>query len=725
MRKLASTAVRMAASPAPTEVRRPQRGRAATALLGVLLAGAAYAAFAGGATALPEETWLQVALALLGLATAAAWLGPQALRPAAAPLSVAGLVLLVLLAAWTGASLLWSVTPDRTWETLNRTIAYALAAAIAMAAASSSPRAIERVAVGWLLIAVAVALYALAGRIFPGVVGHATEISRLRAPLEYWNALALVCALAAPVAIRVATARDVHHRWRILALVALFVLTSVIGLTYSRGGILALVVVVAVLTIVGGARLPGLAVTALAALATAPVLAFAYGEDALRENAQPLQRQIDAGLQLGLVVLLAGALLAITGWWLVKLEQRVPWSPARTTATWATLGAISLGLVAGAIAVAATSDEGLGGTLGEARSSFTEVRKDEIYDPGRLLTTGSGNRWAWWREAVGAWSDEPVLGWGAGSFGTSRRLYREAPNDVVQPHSVPVQWLTELGLVGLLLGAGAFALLLAGAIVRLRRLTWRRERDLAGALLAGAVAWMVHACLDWDWDIPGVTLPALIFLGVLGARARPPREASAVVLAEEPGIGRPLALAGAGLLAFACVVSALLPAWSDHKADDALQAMESDRSEARLARAARDAEVASELDPLAVRPLFAAAAIAEARGRLLEARGFLLDAVERQPYSLEAWRRLTRVALALADRRGVQQASRRALALDPGDVELLRFVSRAQGILAPPEGSATATGTPLPSRAQPSAPAPEPELATPAQPEGAAPIAPG
>ena len=289
-----------------------------------------------------------------------------------------------------------------------------------------------------------------------------------------------------------------------------------------------------------------------------------------------------------------------------------------------------------------------------------------------------------------------MLGWGAGSFPVTRRLYRVAPADVQQAHSVPLQWLNDLGAVGLLLGLGALALLFVGAARRLRLLAPARERDLAGALLAACTAWGVHALLDWDWDIPGVTVPVLLFLGVLGARRAAERPA-AEVLFEEPQPVRPLALFCAGILACAYVISAVLPAWSDHQADDALAAA-GDRSPARLEAAAADAELAADLDPLAVRPLFAAAAVAEARGRLLEARAHLLVAVDRQPYSLEAWRRLTRVASALADREGVQRASQRALALDPADEELIRFVSRAQGILTPPEASATATGTPLPGR---------------------------
>jgi hypothetical protein len=662
-------------------------------LLAGLLVAAAWAAFAGGAVRTPQETWLQAGVVLLAVVAAAAWLGTGALRPGASPLALAGLATLVVFAVWTGVSLAWSVTPDRTWQEANRVIAYALVVAVALVAGSTVPRAIERAAAGWLVVAVGVAVYALAGKVLPGVVDHATEVARLRAPLEYWNALALVCVLAAPAALRFATARGLRARWRVAALVALFVLLCCLGMTYSRGGVLALAVAIAVATAAGGARLPGLAVFAAALAAAVPVLAVAWTADGLTVNGAPRGEQIDAGLVLGAVLAATGALLALAGRLLLRAEARVAWSPARTRRVWIVLAVVAAAALAGGLAAAAGSERGLGGSLDELGDSFTEVRRDPIFEPGRLLTTSSGNRWAWWREAAGAWSDEPVLGWGAGSFPVSRRLYRVSPNDVLQPHSVPLQFLAETGVVGAVLGLGALGLLLAAALVRVRRLAPGRERDLAGALLAAAVAWAVHACVDWDWDIPGVTVPVLLFLGILGAQARAARPA--VADADGGGPGRALALAGAGLAACAVLASTLLPAWSDAKTDAALQAV-ADRSPARLEAAASDAELAARLDPLAVRPLFAAAAVAEGRDRLLEARAHLLEAVERQPYSRDAWTRLTRVAFTLADREGVERAAARALALDPGDLELLRFVSRVQGVAAPPEASPTATGTPLP-----------------------------
>src|SRR5205814_7472766 len=45
------------------------------------------------------------------------------------------------------------------------------------------------------------------------------------------------------------------------------------------------------------------------------------------------------------------------------------------------------------------------------------------------------------------------------------------------------------------------------------------ERLVAAAGLGAATAYAVHSLYDWDWDIPAVTVPALLFLGVLAGAA--------------------------------------------------------------------------------------------------------------------------------------------------------------------------------------------------------------
>jgi cytochrome c-type biogenesis protein CcmH/NrfG len=68
--------------------------------------------------------------------------------------------------------------------------------------------------------------------------------------------------------------------------------------------------------------------------------------------------------------------------------------------------------------------------------------------------------------------------------------------------------------------------------------------------------------------------------------------------------------------------------------------------------------------------------------------------VERQPEDAGAWRRLTRVAVALADLEGAVRASRRALALDPRSPEARRLATEMEALRTPAGASATATATP-------------------------------
>ena len=671
----------------------PGRPPAAVALLAALTGAAGYAAFAGGAVRRQDAAWLEAGLVLVALLAAAAWLGPRALRPSSSPLALAGLGLLAAYASWVGASLLWSVAPSDSWAELNRVLAYVLVVALAIAGASTAPRAIERVAIGWLAIATVIALYALGGKVLPGIFDHAAEVPRLREPLAYASALGLACVLAVPIAMRAAVDRATAPGWRIAALLALLALLCCVGLTESVEAIAALVVAVVVVTAVRGPRLEGLAAFALAALAAAPAIAVALTEEALSRPGIARAERIDAGLLLGVVLVGCAALLAAAGWLAIRTESRVRWTPARTTRTWGVLGALLAALLCAGVALAATSEGGLRGALDRAGDDLRDVNA-EAAAPAAQPPTG-GDRWGWWEEAFASFADKPVLGWGADGFEVSRRLYRETPGDTGRAHSVPLQLLADTGTIGAVLALGGLLALGVAAALSLRRLPPGRERGLAGALLGAAAAWGVHALVDWDWAIPGVTVPALLFLGVLCARrpAPDPEPRAFGLPREESSAGRFAALVAVSLLLCAALASAILPAWSQERADRALELA---RSPERLEDAAAAARLAARLDPLAVRPLFAAAEIDERRDRAIEARGHLLDAVDRQPWSAEAWTRLARVGLVLADGPGVRRAARRAAALDPGDPGTVGFARSVQFVATPPESSATAVGTPLP-----------------------------
>jgi hypothetical protein len=716
-----SASARVATRVGVRQARLPKPG---TALLLALIAACTYAVFAHGGVGLPEEPRLQIGVALVSIGAAVGWLFSRTLSLRARTEAWIGVGLLLGFSVWCGVTLLWSVAPEETWRTVNRGIAYTLVVVLAIAVGSSAPKAIERVATGWLSVAVLCALYALGGKLIPGadILGvsfdHTAFASRLREPLQYWNALGLVCVLAVPIALRMTTDVARKPAVRCAAISALFVLLTCLGMTYSRGGLVAFMVAIFVMTLLGGPRLRGLAVLGATIVALIPVLSLAFTRPALKGINIPLDERTPDGIILCLVM--AGSLLGllIAAWGMLRLEERAQWSEESTRLVWRGLGATVavLGLIV--VLGIATSKGGPDRFFHDAWHEFTKTSQDKDSDPTRIVSSNSGNRWVWWKEAAGAWNDKPVGGWGAGSFRVTHLMYRKVALDVLQPHNVPLQFLAETGIVGFALGMGALGFLLFAALARVRGMADGRERDLAVALFAAAAAWLVHGVVDFDWDIPGVTVPALLFLGVLVAVPvrREERSALATVAPDGGSLApRAAALVVVCLALGLVIVSSLLPAWADSKATSAL-AVTTQADETELQSAAAEAEVGARLDPTAVSSLLAAADLAQNRGRLVDARRYLLQAVERQPYDVTAWRRVLRLALDTRDRPGGRAAARRLLELDPIGPGTLALVGQFALFSVPASGSPTATGTPL-SPAYSAAPAtvtPTPQTGAPA-----------
>jgi hypothetical protein len=273
---------------------------------------------------------------------------------------------------------------------------------------------------------------------------------------------------------------------------------------------------------------------------------------------------------------------------------------------------------------------------------------------------------------------------------------------VRQPHNVPLQFLAETGLVGTALWIGAMVFLLLAAAHRVSLLAPGRQRDLAAAILGAGLAWTLHSLYDWDWDIPGATLPALVLLGVVAARPGRDRGhghglASAFEIPTAVR-ARPVYLSAVALMLCAFAMSSLLPSWSHGKAIDALGlAGTKNATPAQLEKAAAEADLAARLNPLSVDPLFAAETISERRNRPAEARRYLLDAVDRQPQNRIAWFRLALLAADMRSPSGFLRASLKALELDPNAGVVRALAQRAEAFTAPPNESASATGTPLPA----------------------------
>ena len=76
-------------------------------------------------------------------------------------------------------------------------------------------------------------------------------------------------------------------------------------------------------------------------------------------------------------------------------------------------------------------------------------------------------------------------------------------------HSLEVEIAAELGLVGL----ARVRLLVAGAAIAAARRRCAREPAAAAGSCAALLVWFLHASIDWDWQLPAVTLPAIVALG--------------------------------------------------------------------------------------------------------------------------------------------------------------------------------------------------------------------
>jgi O-antigen ligase len=135
----------------------------------------------------------------------------------------------------------------------------------------------------------------------------------------------------------------------------------------------------------------------------------------------------------------------------------------------------------------------------------------------RYVTLQS-NRYAYWRVAVRAFAHEPLHGVGAGGWSVWWLRYRPFDDFAQDAHSLPLQTLAELGLVGIA-ALGAF---FAGVALAARD-AYRRAPMRAAGPIAAVVAYAAHSPLDWDWQMPAVTLVALILAGMLLALAETSR----------------------------------------------------------------------------------------------------------------------------------------------------------------------------------------------------------
>ena len=446
------------------------------------------------------------------------WLGGGALLAVLASLLVAGvpgglrtLLPLAALTVWLAVSVAWSTLPDRSWVYANRSFVYLLFALLGLWLA---PRTRE-LALGLAALLGLVALWALAGKVVPTLYDYGGPgPARLRAPIGLWNQLALLAAFALPLAL---------WRRRLGGTLLAYVWIVALALTGSRGGVAVAAAIVALWFVFGEERIAAATTLVAAALPAAIVAGVGFLLPGVTSDDQSMHVRWHDGLVFGALVLAGAGAAAL-------LARMQPPRDSRSLRRAA--------LAIGAVAVAALL---VAGALkaGSAWQSFTSSAQ-VTNGGGRFGSAASNYRWVWWRQAWRGFEHHPTGGTGAGSFSLTNLRYRTSYLDTtIEPHSLPLQLLTETGLVGLVL-------FVAAALALLRRGHARHGPELALALLLPA--YLLHSVVDIDWDFAAVSVPAFLAAGSLAGRPVPARRPSGFAV---------VALAGAALLAF----GALLLPW--------------------------------------------------------------------------------------------------------------------------------------------------------------------
>jgi len=439
--------------------------------------------------------------------------------------AVAAVVALAGFAAWSLVSIAWSSGPDAPVQAAERDLIY-IAALVALLLVLSPDR-VEWLAGGIGIGALVVCGYALATRFFAGSVGDlagAVEGRRLDAPIGYANALGVLAAFG----IVIAVGFGFHRRLapRVLGGAALVPLAATLYFTLSRASVIALAIgLVAFL----GTEQTGHAIGGLVPVAVPSAAAvFLAVRSPLLDGGLSLARAQSSGhrlaWELALLALASGAAGAAC-------------SPlARTLAPVVWIG------VAGAVAVGAAA------TLWIGPGELAQRVVDGIRSPSpasntgtptrRLLSGSAGFRSEYFRVAWRMVERQPVLGEGAGSYERWWLQDRHTATDVTNAHNLYLETLAELGPIGL-------ALLLLGLAVPL---AGPQARDsVAPAIFGAYVVFLAHVALDWDWQIPAVTLVGVSCAAGLLVVARPEDAERAPPTRVRMGLGAllvPLLVAG-------------------------------------------------------------------------------------------------------------------------------------------------------------------------------------
>ena len=566
--------------------------------------------------------------------------------------------LMVGLALFSALSSLWSGSMELSVIEADRVLVYLGFFFAAFLIAQTDERR-QRFAEGLAIAVTLVALLGLASRLLPDLLEVGNSLGagpRLRYPLGYWNANGAMFGIA--VAMLLWGSR--RSAWATLRWLAVAVMPAVLlalYFTYSRGGLLSLLIATGCLLALSHDRLWLLGTLAIGALGALPAVLAVQAHTSL---AQAYDNGATAGQGLTvLAILLAGTALALALFWgLRQVERRQGGFTGR--AVQASRNPVLLKRVAvGAALLAIAAAVAVGGR------AWDQFSKRDVQFPsgnpqqhfGQL--SGAG-RHDFYRVAVDGFGEAPLFGHGAGSYEFTWEKLRSIDMPVHNAHSLYLEAFDELGLVG---GLGVLALF--GLLLWTGFAAWRGAVDPAreryAVLLAAMLAFAVGTGLDWFWEIAGFGAVFFLVAGVVTA-ARCAQISPAVPAKRRKRQGGGYGFAVVALvLAWVAAVALIGPLLVQHELKSSQQAA----AEGNLDKAVGDASSARSVEPWAASPYVQLGLLAQLQGDTATANERLTQAIEREDHNWQLYYLRSKVASEAGDAAAARADIARAEELNP------------------------------------------------------------